>query len=176
MSSSIAPKPLKSPKHRYMCAGSVCVATRQPPIARATSPTTPCLSGIIVVQMLAGIKSNYYRSCASRSSFPSFSFSACHCRIIRRSILFSTVTKACIYVSSSHNTTASSQSEREASGGSLARKTASEIFHRARDMLKPPRAMKNFDACFSRQSSAACFAFASFGSPSGCPPIYHDNQ
>ena len=43
------PKPLKSPKYRCMCMGSIGGATRGPPIARATSPTTPRLSRIIIV-------------------------------------------------------------------------------------------------------------------------------
>ena len=78
-SSSTAPNPFKSPKHRCMCTGSISGATSDPPIARATSPTTPRLSRLTVVQMLASVYSSSSLSRASRSLFPSFYFSACHC-------------------------------------------------------------------------------------------------
>ena len=62
-----------------MCTGFIGGATSDPPIARATSPTTPRLSRITVVQMLASVYSGSSLCRASRSFFPSFSFSACHC-------------------------------------------------------------------------------------------------
>ena len=45
------PEAIKSPKYRCMCVESISGATRDPPTARATSPTTPLLSCTMVVQM-----------------------------------------------------------------------------------------------------------------------------
>ena len=72
---STAPNPLKSPKYRCMCTGSIGRATRYPPIiARATSPTTPRLRRTMIGQMLASVYSSSSLSRASRSIFPSFLF------------------------------------------------------------------------------------------------------
>ena len=57
-----------------MCTGSIGGATRDPPIARATSLTTPRLFRIMVVQMLASVYSSSALSRTSRSFFPTFLF------------------------------------------------------------------------------------------------------
>ena len=77
INSSIAPKPFRSPKYRWICAASTGGATRDPPSTLATSPTTPLYCHVKVVQMSASLYSCTCLPRASRFFLPSFSFSAC---------------------------------------------------------------------------------------------------
>ena len=76
--SSIAPEPFRSPKHRCILSASTGGATRDPPRALATSPTTSRYCVDKVVQMSASLYGTTCRSRASTSALPSFCFSACH--------------------------------------------------------------------------------------------------
>ena len=76
--SLMAPRPLRSPKYRPMFAASIGGATKAPPRALATSPSTPPYCLVRVVQMSAKLYSTACRPRGSELTVSSLFVCACY--------------------------------------------------------------------------------------------------